>query len=285
MEGLHRMVKSIEYLEDNLHGEIKVERAAEIAYMSKFHFQRMFHMLTGFTMKEYVRNRRLTLAAAELANGGVKVIDVALKYGYESPESFSKAFRKLHGVSPVSVRQNRQPLKAFPRLSFQIQIKGGTEMEYRIQEKPAFELVGKGIETRTAFGENHRDILAFWEETNREGWARKLDWGELGLIGACMDFDNELETMTYFIGVVKSSDTNLDGMTVKSIPAASWAIFPVNGAMPDAIRAVWERIFSEWFPSTGYEHSGGPELEVYPSGGDPHAEDYYSEIWIPILKK
>jgi AraC family transcriptional regulator len=243
-------------------------------------------MLSGYTVSEYIRNRRITLAAQELVNQKAKVIDVAMKYGYESPESFTKAFRRIHGISPSDAKKNSQFLKAYPKLSFQIQIKGDVEMDYRIEEKESFTVVGKGIRTSTKNGENHREITAFWEESNKNGFSKELakNCGPLGLVGICMDYDNEYEELTYFIGAEKNIDNIPSDWEERRIPSATWAVFPVHGPMPDAIIKVWERIFSEWFPSAGYEHTGGPEMEVYLSDGDPASEDYYSEIWIPIKK-
>lgn len=286
MEGLQRMAASIDYIEKNLEAELHIEHVAAVACMSKFHFQRMFHMLTGVNVAEYIRKRRLTMAAQELIHSKRRVIDVAFKYGYETPESFSKAFRKIHGISPSAVRDQNKQLKAFPRLSFQIQLKGDEEMDYRIVEKEDFTIVGKGIRTTTINGENLRRIPAFWDEVNSNGLSDKLEksYGAKVVYGACMEFDKEQEKLTYFIGV--ESDRNLSSdWEERVIPASTWAIFPVIGPMPDAIPKVWERIFAEWFPATGYEHAGGPELEVYPTDGDVTAEDHHCEIWIPIVKK
>ncbi|RHW43280.1 AraC family transcriptional regulator [Neobacillus notoginsengisoli] len=284
MEGLQRMLDSIEYMESNLDQELNIEAIASAACMSKFHFQRMFSMLTGYTVSEYIRNRRITVAAQELVNSRAKVIDVAMKYGYESPEAFAKAFRKIHGISPSDAKKSSQSLKAYPRLSFQIQLKGDVEMDYKILEKEAFTIVGKSIRTSTIGGENNRKIAAFWVESNRNGFSRELakHCGPLGLIGVCMDFDKQQENLTYLIGAEKNIERVPSDWEERVIPAATWAVFPVHGAMPDAMPRVWNRIFSEWFPGTGYEHAGGPEMEVYTSDADPSSEDYYSEIWIPV---
>ncbi|MEH7106497.1 AraC family transcriptional regulator [Bacillus sp. JJ1764] len=286
MEGLQRMLDSIEYMESNLDTNLLIDDVAAAACMSKFHFQRMFNMLTGYTVSEYIRNRRITVAAQELVNSKAKVIDVAMKYGYESPESFTKAFRRIHGINPSDAKKNSQILKAYPRLSFQIQLKGDVEMEYKIVEKNAFTVVGKSIRTSTIGGENHRNIAAFWVESNQNGFSRELakNCGPLGLIGVCMDFDKEQENLTYLICAEKNVDQIPSDWEERQIPSATWAIFPVKGAMPVTIQKAWGRIFSEWFPATGYQHADGPELEVYPSDADPSSEDYYSEIWIPIKK-
>ncbi|GAA0344220.1 AraC family transcriptional regulator [Bacillus carboniphilus] len=286
MEGLQRMVESIEYIESHLDKELVIEDIASIACMSKFHFQRMFNMLTGFTVSEYIRNRRITLAAQEIVHSHAKVIDVAMKFGYESPEAFTKAFRRIHGISPSAAKKDSQSLKAYPRLSFQLQLKGDVEMEYKIIEKEAFSVVGKSIRMSIVGGENNRKIPVFWKESNENGFSKELakNCGPLGLLGICMDFDKQQENLTYLIGAEKKITEVPDDWEEREIPSASWAVFPVRGAMPEAMQTVWERIYSEWFPSTGYEHAGGPEMEVYCSKEDPYQEGYYSEIWIPIKK-
>ncbi|WP_077325547.1 AraC family transcriptional regulator [Virgibacillus siamensis] len=286
MEGLQRMLDAIEYVESNLDNELQINDIAACAYMSKFHFQRMFSMLTGFSISEYIRNRRITVAAQELVHSESKVIEVAMKYGYESPESFAKAFRRIHGISPTAARKNSQSLKAYPKLSFQIQLKGDVEMDYKIVEKEPFTVIGKSIRTSTISGENHRKIADFWVRSNQDGFAEELskNCGSLGLLGICLEFDEKQENIRYLIGAEKNVDQIPDDWEKATIPGASWAVFPVHGAMPDAMPKVWERIFSEWFPATGYEHADGPELEVYLSDKDPSSADYYSEIWIPIKK-
>ena len=286
MEGLQRMIDGIHYIENHLTDELRIEEIAAAACMSKFHFQRLFSMLTGYTVSEYIRNRRLTVAAQELIHTRAKVIDVAMKYGYDSPESFTKAFQRIHGITPSAVRKDSRFLKAYPRLSFQIQIKGDVEMEYRMEERAAFTVVGKSIRTSAEGGQNHQDIAAFWIEANGNGLAAELAMhsGPLGLLGICLDFDQLQENLSYMIAAEKRDTPIPAGWEERVIPAAVWAIFPVKGAMPDAMPKGWERIFSEWFPSTGYEHAGGPEMEVYMRDGDPSSDDYYSEIWIPVKK-
>ncbi|TYR74676.1 AraC family transcriptional regulator [Rossellomorea vietnamensis] len=284
MEMLLRMNECIGYIEENLQGTIEMEELARLTYSSKFHFQRMFNMLTGFTVAEYIRKRRLTLAAQELSNSGAKVIDVALRYGYETPESFSKAFRRAHGVSPSQVRNQEVSLKAFPRISFQIQLKGEKEMNYRIVEKEGFKAAGIGKKVSAANGENNKEIPVLWDEVNRKGLDREIceAAGAKDLLGICMEFDHPKEEFTYFIGA--HTDKPQEKFEVKEIPASTWAVFESVGPMPQAIQNVWQRIYSEWFPSTGYEHGGGPEFELYPPG-DIDDENYRCEVWIPIRKK
>ncbi|HWO95793.1 MAG TPA: AraC family transcriptional regulator [Bacillus sp. (in: firmicutes)] len=284
MEMLQRMNGCLQYIEDHLDGKLDLEELARLSCCSKFHFQRMFHMVTGFTLADYIRKRRLTLAAQELTNTNAKVIDVALKYGYETPESFSKAFRKAHGVSPSQVKEPGTSLKAFPRISFHIQLKGEKEMNYRIVERDAFHVIGVGKQVSTCQNENLKEIPLFWNEVNTKGIS--LELLQLAqkdeMFGMCMDFDHANEELTYFIGV--ESQEKREAFETKTVPALTWAVFESVGPMPGAIQSVWKRIYSEWFPSTGYEHAAGPEFEVYPPG-DVNDPNYRCEVWVPIKKK
>ncbi|MFE8702689.1 GyrI-like domain-containing protein [Cytobacillus sp. FJAT-54145] len=283
---LQRLNDCLDYIEEHLEDEIDLDVLSSMAYVSRFHFQKMFHMLTGYTFAEYIRRRRLTLAVQELTSPNRKVIDIAIKYGYETPESFSKAFRKVHGISPSQVRDSSQVLKAFPRISFQISIKGEREMNYRFVDKENVEIVGKGIRVSTVNNENLKKIPLFWEEVNSQGIPEHLCelTGGMNVLGVCMDYDHEKEEFTYFIGVENPKSVSIDGYDKKSISASTWAVFESVGAMPHAIQAVWKRIYSEWFPSTGYQHAGGPEFELY-LPGDITSEDYISEIWVPVKKQ
>ncbi|MGI6705797.1 MAG: helix-turn-helix transcriptional regulator [Clostridia bacterium] len=138
MEWLERVNGAIDYIEDNLAGHIDYKTAAQIACCSTYQFQRMFSFITDVSLSEYIRRRRLTLAAFELQHSNMKVVDVAFKYGYDSPEAFTRAFQNLHGVTPSSARDEGVKLKAYPRISFQMSIKGDVEMNYRIEKNNPF---------------------------------------------------------------------------------------------------------------------------------------------------
>ena len=285
MEWLERMCKALNYLEVHMDCEIDVNEAARTACSSTFHFQRMFHMLTGVTVIEYVRKRRLTLAAQELAASNARVLDIALKYGYDTPESFSKAFRKVHGISPSAAREPGVKLKAFPRISFQISLKGDKDMNYMIIEKEAFKVVGKSLRVTTRDGENLKRIPQFWTECYQDGTCDKLcgiaEKGEM--FGICMNDYNE-EMFTYVVAVEKTDRTIPGDLEEREIPSATWAVFESVGPMPQAVQKVWDRIYTEWFPSTGYEQANAPQMEVYPFG-DTGSDNYRCEVWIPIIKK
>lgn len=287
MEVLERLSKTIQHIEEHLLDDIDVKDLAGICYCSTFHYQRLFQILTGVTVGSYIRNRRLTLAAQELANSSVKVIDLSMKYGYESPESFSRAFRSLHGISPSKAKKEGRKLKAFPKISFQIQIRGVVDMEYKIIKKEAFKIIGNEKRVTTENGENLIEIPNFWNESIENGEVKRLESiaSSLGILGVCMDFDEDLKTFSYVIAVEEVSNDISEGRLIKEIPAATWAVFEAIGPVPHAIQDTWKRIFSEWFPATGYEHANGPEIEVYAVDCDIDSKDHLCEIWIPIIDK
>lgn len=296
MDWLERMNGAMDYIEGHLASDIDYEEAARIACCSSYHFQRMFSFITDVPLSEYIRRRRLTLAAFELQENGTKVIDVAMKYGYDSPNSFTRAFQSLHGVTPSSARDKGVQLKAYPRMSFHITIKGDVEMNYKIEQKAAFKLFGVETIINMTNGSNFSEIPKFWEKCHQDGIIEKLDSFEMpryesGLckVNSAMCYRNTGgDTFPYMIGIVDLNNKLKapDGLTVVNIPACTWAIFRSeehgfeDGA--EKIQAVWKRIFPEWFPTSGYEHAESAELEMtYEKGNDR----FFSEVWIPVVKK
>jgi AraC family transcriptional regulator len=287
LEWLNRMADALDYMERNMAERLDIEDIAKAAYSSPFHFQRMFHMLTGITVAEYIRKRRLTLAAQELAiSSNAKVLDIALKYGYDTPESFTKAFRRVHGITPSAAREPGAGLKAYPRISFQLSLKGDKDMDYKIVERKEFEVAGKAIKVSTKDGESYKRIPEFWNECNKDGTVEKLCTAAEGkeLLGICIDMEYEKEQFVYMVAVEDTGSMKGDNLVKRTIPAATWAVFTSIGPIPGAIQNVIERIYQEWFSATGYEHAEAPDLEVYPLGNTA-AEDYRCEVWIPVVRK
>lgn len=285
MEWLNRITEAIDTIEKRLTHHLNVEDLAKSAYSSSFHFQRMFHVLTGVTVADYIRRRRLTLAAQDLAMSSDKVVDIALKYGYDSPESFAKAFRKAHGLSPSEARTQGAVLKAFPRISFHLALKGEKEMDYRIIHRDAFQVTGKSGRVSYKDGENSGQIQRFLDNCVADGLIDRLRSlhpdGEL--LGICMDRDYQNEEFTYAITVKTDALATNSRLETFDIPASTWAVFTATGAVPNAINDVIKRIFEEWFSGTNYQHTGGPELEVYPPG-NRLSDDYKFEMWMPVIK-
>ena len=283
MEWLERLNQAVDHIEQNLAGNIELERLARIACCSPFHFQRMFSYIAGMPLSEYIRRRRMSAAAFALQQGG-KVIDIALTYGYDSPTAFSRAFRGVHGISPSGARRRGAPLKAWPRISFRITIKGDTEMNYRIEERDAFRIVGAKAHFDMALEESFAQVPQFWAQTMQSGMAQAIcalpvrePYGLLG-VSACMDgrdFD-------YYIAMATDAPAP-EGMAEYTVPACTWAMFECVGPMPQAMQQLQTRIVSEWLPSSGYEYADAPDIEVYPEGNTQSA-DYRCEVWLPVRK-
>lgn len=290
MEWLDRMKNAMDYIEGHLDQEVDPAEAARRACCSVTHFQRMFSSVTGIHLSEYIRRRRLTLAAFELQEGAVKVIDTALKYGYDSPEAFFRAFKQLHGIMPTAPRSKGAALKAFPKLSFHISIRGDVEMNYRIEEKQPFKMAGITADMDCAKGKQYMDIPKMWTDGFADGTLERLssrfglDKEKDMLHAALYNFRDRY--LTYMIGAVVPAEADTDSYAVLEVPALTWAIFPTGEhteeQTTEAIQAVWKRIFPEWFPTSGYEHTDGPEFEMYYNLGNGR---FLTEVWIPVVKK
>lgn len=285
MEWLERLNRSIAYIEAHLADEISLDKAAQIACCSTFHFQRMFSYIADVPLSEYIRRRRMTLAAFDLQNGNEKIIDIALKYGYDSPTSFNRAFQSIHGIAPSKAKTEGVSMKAFPPISFKISIKGDTEMNYRIEKKEAFRIVGVKEHYAMSIEESFANVPLFWQKTAQSGiiptlcsLMNKEPYGVLG-VSTCMngqDFD-------YYIAVAtdQQAPPNTEEYVV---PECTWAVFESIGPMPRAIQELQKRIVTEWLPASGYEYADAPDIEVY-FEGDQQAYDYKCEVWLPITKK
>lgn len=290
MDLLERMNGALSYIEENLANDIDYEEVARLACCSEYHFKRMFSFLAGVTLSEYIRRRRLTLAAFELNNSNIRIIDVAVKYGYSSPDSFTRAFQSLHGITPTEARDNGQSLKSYSRMTFQLSVKGGSEMNYRIEEKDAFRIVGIKKRVPIIFRGVNPEIAAMWKSLNDETISKlkKLSNAEpLGLLQASANFSEgrmeERGELDHYIGVATTNECP-DNLAQLEVPALTWAVFESVGPFPDTLQNIWGRIYSEWFPSSNYEHTEGPEI-LWNENMDVNSPTFRSQIWIPVLKK
>ena len=284
MGWIESLQKAIDYIEENLLKPIRIEEIARQANTSVSHFQRIFTVLTDSSVGEYIRCRRLTLVAHDLSKSDDKIIDLAYKYGYETPEAFTKAFRRQHGITPSEARGFSGELTSYNRLVIQVNLKGGEPMKVRMVERDGFQIAGVKQEFSCVNEENLVGIPKMWNEVHENGIndllfdinARQIQ----GVLGVCVDVPSEngpaidYWIATEFVGATPQRMLSME------IPAAKWAVFEVRGPMP-AIQDMWKKILSEWFPSSGFEHTTIPAMEVY-AKGNPSNPNYFSEIWIPV---
>lgn len=290
MDSLKSMNNALAYIEEHLTEEIDYSEVSKIAYCSEYHFKRMFSFLAGISLSEYIRRRRLSLAGLDLKDRDLRIIDVAIKYGYNSADSFSRAFHSLHGILPSEARSENIKLKAYPRMTFQLSIKGGCEMNYRIVEKGPFKIVGFKKRVPIIFEGVNPEIVKMTKLLTPEVIKQLKAISNVeptGIVSASAYFSEgrmeEKGELDHYIGVATSNNETVD-FDVLKIDASAWAVFEAIGSFPETLQNVWGRIYSEWFPSSGYEVVEGPEIlwNESPDTGNPK---YRSEIWIPVKKK
>lgn len=279
VDWLNDWNRALDHLEENLDREIKLEELGRLAGCSVYHFQRMFSYLAGVSLKEYIRRRRMTRAAADLRKGE-KVLDVALRYGYDSPTAFNRAFQAVHGVAPSLAKQDGVKLKAFPRIRFKFVLKGDTEMEYQIVQKEEFRIVGFRTPIPKDQEESFQAVPKFWGRVGpRLGELIPLMDPEMpGVLGVCTC---HLEQNFYFIAVASKIRVP-EGMEEWTVPAATWAVFSGQGQQPTAIQELQKRVVTEWLPDSGYEWAQAPDVEVYLN--EPGAREQRFQVWLPIQK-
>ncbi|MGK0532993.1 AraC family transcriptional regulator [Bacillus sp. 'calajunan'] len=290
MDSLKNMNAAMQYIENNLTDEIDFKEVAKIAFCSEYHFKRMFSFLAGVSLSEYIRCRRLTLAAFELKDSNAKVIDVAIKYGYNSPDSFTRAFQNLHGITPSEARSTIRSLKAYSPMTFQLSIQGGNEMNYRIKEKEPFRIIGIQKRVPIVFNGVNEEIASMWKSLNPESIQMLKSLSNMepnGIISASTNFSEgrmeEKGELDHYIGVASTKDCPAQFAQLE-VTASTWAVFESVGPFPETLQNVWGRIYSEWFPSSNYELAEGPEI-LWNEQKDTSSPNFKSEIWIPVLKK
>lgn len=291
MDSFERLNTAMKYIEENLTGEIDGQELSRIAYCSEYHFKRMFSFLAGMPLGEYIRRRRLAYAATVLKNSDEKIIDLALRMGYNSPDAFAKAFQNMHGVLPSQARKDNVVLKAFPPMTFRLTIKGGNEMDYRIVKKEDFVIAGIKKQIPLIYEGKNPHMDSMWASLTMDDFKELKQLSNVepaGILCVSANFTegrsmNEGGYLDQYIGV---ATTNAVPERWETLPvdACDWAVFTVVGEFPKTLQDTWARVFAEWFPTSGYESTGGPEI-LWNESPDTSKPDYKSELWIPVIKK
>ncbi|MCL2421963.1 MAG: AraC family transcriptional regulator [Defluviitaleaceae bacterium] len=296
MDLLTQLNRAMIYVEENICSDLTLGDVSSVTAYSEYHFGRMFYYIAEMPLSEYIRKRKLSLAAMDLQSGCDKVIDLAVKYGYDSADSFTRAFVKQHGITPTVARKSGAVLKIFPPITFQIKIKGVHGMNMRIEKKEAFEVFG--IERIFNIGAEGNNVPEFWAECHKNGSYEKLFDDACGVrmppgefkAGPCVvnGFVGVHEpgggVMPYMICAVKTEKCKTEGYKIAQIPAATWAVFRSEESDDIGVHIpnLFNRAYSEWLPSSGYDKGAGPDMEIY---GITASGKYYDEVWIPVVKR
>jgi AraC family transcriptional regulator len=296
MDILTQLNRAVAYIEEHIDDDIKHENVSKVTSFSSYHFGRLFYYITDMTLSDYIRKRKLSNAAIRLQNGSERILDIALDYGYDSADSFTRAFVKQHGITPSAARKSGVQLSIFTPLTFQIKVSGVEAMNYRIEEREAFEVFG----VEKIFRNDETDkVPGFWDEIVIDGEYSKLcrasgkdctdekciprsctRFGEGGICavnaicGYCEPGEN---TFPYMICALKKTDSDTAGFKIAQVPKATWAVFRGDTKYKGhAIPELFRRAYSEWLPSSGYDKAIGPDMEIYYKD--------FEEVWIPVKK-
>ncbi|MFW3588431.1 AraC family transcriptional regulator [Vagococcus fluvialis] len=283
---MNELAAVINYIEEHLEDNIDMKKIEQLAKVSEYNFQKIFSILSGLTLGDYIRKRRLSKSLYDLRETDEKIIDISFKYGYSSSESYSRAFQQLFNISPSKARKEQLELTIFPKLSIRVQIKGGVQMNYSITNKPDMMITGiKESYPNIAVGQ--ASIPNFWDRFNESDLFNqvineKSEHSPNTVLGICIP--QEGEAYDYFIGVYTDEKTTSERLETITLPTSDWAVFKAVGKVPDAIRQTYQDIYESFFPSTTYTQKKAPDFESYPLDLDPMSEDHVTEIWIPIHK-
>lgn len=279
----------MDYIEQHLTEEISLEEISRYAGVSDYHFRKIFYYLSGMTLSEYIRNRRLSEANKDLLNKE-SVTDIAYKYGYESIDGFTRAFKAWSGFLPSEVAKTGVS-KMFPKLSFYIDVKGGQSMDYKIVEMPAFKFAGVSKRVPMQFeGVNQAivDLANSITQEQREAMHALQNIEPREIVNVSYEHDYQFlkdeGELTHLIGVLTTEDEVSDLLDVLEVPAYTWAVFPNEGPFPDTLQQTYARIYSEWLPASDYEVIQAPAFS-FTKFNEDQPGDAYSEVWMPVRKK
>ena len=280
MDWFDCLNNAVMYIEEHLTDKIDYDKLGQIACCSSYHFQRMFSYVADMPLSVYIRRRKMSLAAAELQDKSVKVVDVAMKYGYSSPTAFARAFRSVHGVSPAGVKNSGAQIKSFPPIKFALTVTGAVELSYSIIKKEEFRVLGRSMPMSRDLEKNFDTVPLMWQKAMDDGTLGEIfelmDSSPSGLLGISSCGDST--EWRYFIAA--ASEKECDKFEEYTVPASNWAVFSGRGTNK-SLQDLERHIFKEWLPASGYRYGDAPDIEVYIK---PDPRDTVYEIWIPIKK-
>ncbi|MCT1403702.1 AraC family transcriptional regulator [Paenibacillus sp. p3-SID867] len=274
LDGLNA---AIQYIEEHLADEIDYGQAAGYAHCSEYHFKRLFSAVVGMPMSEYIRRRRMTLAALEIRDSEARLIDIAIKYGYRSADAFSRAFSGIHGVLPSEARNQSVSLNAHPRIQFQMTVQGKAQLHYRIVDRPAFRIVGMGEEVSMETSVFHITLFERIDEDSLNEQLKSLEDEPVfpGILHVTRCITDE---RSRYIVAVSTRETAPEGYESHELADATWVVFSLDRPTTECMLETWERIYTEWFPDGDFEVADAPEFIRCTH------EDAAWEIWIPITR-
>ena len=280
----------IELVELDLSDDVDLASVAVNMGTTEYHVRRMFSSLAGMPLSEYVRRRRMTVAAADLLGGGV-LLEIAVRHGYGSTEAFSRAFRTVHGVSPADVRRDGGPLRSQPQLRFRLTVEGNTPLDTRITDRPAFQLAGHAARVpliHEGVNPHIQAHIAALPVSEHERLKELSSIEPAGLLQVSADVDpdyTEGSELTYLHGVAVGEDASVpDDLDVIAVPAGTWAVFRTQGPYPAALQSTWAATASDWFPSNPWRLRPGPSIVAVLD----RAEDFSTatcELWLPVERE
>ncbi|GGE85753.1 AraC family transcriptional regulator [Priestia taiwanensis] len=286
---LHNLNNVLDYIETHLDQTIDFHDIEKIVGISEYHFRRVFSFLSGMSLHEYIRHRRLSNAAFELQKGKTSVTEMAFKYGYHSVDGFSRSFKDWCGTNPSEIKKTTH-FKAFPKLTFQLTIQGGIDMEYQIEEKKSFKMVGLQKRVPIVFDGINLEIQQLAKsitQAQREQLRTFANIHPHSVMNASFNFDEGRMQgeghLDHIIGVISTLRNEFEGFDVIEVPALTWAVFSSQGEFPKVMQESWGKIYSEWLPSSDYELVEAPEISF--TGDLSDLANVRSEIWIAVRKK
>ena len=296
MEWITAMQQAITYMEEHLLEDVNYEDVAKQVYISNYEFHRAFSFLTGMTANAYIRSRRLSLAAREIVETDASITEIALKYGYDTPEGFTKAFTRFHGIVPKFARDGAAKLKLFNPLVIKISVEGGKTMDYKIVQTKAQKFIAlvRSFKNEIINDDENHEIPDFWAECNEKQMLRPLYMlrpdGKRDLYGLCTPTCEGSETFEYGIGIIADEDTaqydeeelKKAGFRIWDVKPGTYVVFECIGDDGDCISDTWAKFYKEFLPQMGYEAEEETDYEKY---FDQGREGLFCELWIPIKKK